>query len=65
MKTNICLSAPARANDHRRLLEQFSTRWKTEYLQNLQEYSTSVNVKNSKPNVQVGDVVILRNEHSP
>ena len=55
-------SLSRRANYNRKVLSQFSHRWKNEYLLNLLE---AYRPKSSRkqPTINVGDVFILRNEH--
>ena len=58
MNTNEALTT--RATYHRNLLKGFTNRWRTEYLQSLQEVSCNKNSKCS--DIQVGEVVLLKDE---
>ena len=66
---NLKSSAPIspltkRAQYHKRLLEQFTNSWKKEYLMSLRETSVFLH-RPSKEIIQVGDIVLLRNESKP
>ena len=52
-----------RAKNHKQLLRQFTFRWKTEYLQGLQEIKT--NERQNQPDFNVGDIVILKDVNTP
>jgi len=55
-------SLSRRANYNRKVLSQFSNRWKNEYLLNLLEaYRPKGSRK--KPVINIGDIFILRNDH--
>ena len=61
MDTNEALTT--RATYHRDLLKGFANRWRTEYLQSLQNVSCKRNSKCS--DIQVGEVVLLKDENTP
>ena len=51
-----------RARYHHRLLTQFTSRWKNEYLLSLLE-AYRPRSGNEEPMIEIGDIVILRNDH--
>ena len=51
------------AKYHKQLLRQFTSRWKTEYLQGLQEIKR--NERQNQPDFNVGDFVILKDFNTP
>ena len=51
-----CVSLTKRVKYHQRLLEQFTNRWRREYLLSLREHHS---VKHPRPQIKVGDVVLL------
>jgi len=57
-------SLTKKAQYHKHLLEQFMNSWKKEYLTSLRETSVSL-YRPSKEIIQVGDIVLLRNEAKP
>lgn len=57
-------SLTKRAQYHKRVLEQFTNSWKSEYLMSLRETSAFIH-RPSKEIIQVGDIVLLRNECKP
>ena len=61
INTNEALTKKVRY--HRNLLCGFTNRWQTEYLQSLQEVSSKPGSKSS--NIEVGEVVIIKDENSP
>ena len=56
-------SLTRRARHHRRLLQHFAKRWKQEYLLGIREV-LSQSSQSKKPDVSVGDIVIVKNEQS-
>ena len=61
MNTNEAFTT--RSKYHRNLLKGFTNRWRTEYLQSLQEVSCNKNSKCS--DIQVGEVVLMKDENTP
>ena len=61
INTNEALTKKVRY--HSNLLRGFTNRWQTEYLQGLQEVSSKLGNKSS--NIEVGEVVIIKDENSP
>ena len=57
-------SLTKKAQYHKRLLEQFTNSWKKEYLTSLRETSVFL-YRPSQEIIQVGDIVLLRNEGKP
>lgn len=57
MSTSVSLTK--RMKYHRRLLEQFTNRWRREYLLSLREHHSVKRRETSRPHVKVGDVVLL------
>ena len=57
-----CVSLTKRMKYHQRLLEQFTNRWRREYLLSLQEHHSVKRRNSSRPHIKVGDVVLLHNE---
>jgi len=51
-----------RGRFHRKLLIQFSCRWRTDYLLSLLE-AYKPRDGNNEPIVEVGDIVVVRNDH--
>ena len=51
-----------RVKYHRRLLEQFTNRWKKEYLLSLREHHSMKHQGSQGPCIKVGDVVLLYDE---
>ena len=56
-------SLTRRAKYHRRLLQEFSKRWKHEYLLGIRE-ATGLSDPSKKPNMSIGDVVVLKDEQT-
>ena len=52
-----------RANYHRKLLQNFTKRWKNEYLLGIREALSST-ITSEKPNIEVGDVVVLKDDQT-
>ena len=52
-----------RANYHRKLLQNFTKRWKNEYLLAIREALSST-ITSEKPNIEVGDVVVLKDDQT-
>ena len=48
---------------HRKLLDNFTKRWRNEYLLDLREVTTT-KVGKDQPHISVGDMVILKNENT-
>ena len=48
---------------HRKLLDNFTKRWRNEYLLDLREVTTT-KVEKGQPHISVGDMVILKNENT-
>ena len=57
-------SLTKKAKSQRRLLEQFTNRWRTEYLLSLRETARVLH-GHDKDTVSVGDVVVLKKESTP
>ena len=51
-----------RSRHHRRLLQQFLQRWKRDYLLSLRENHKVKSRHDKKPDISVGDIVILKND---
>jgi hypothetical protein len=51
-----------RSRHHRRLLQQFLQRWKRDYLSSLRENHKVKSRHDKKPDIFVGDIVILKND---
>ena len=62
VSTNCSLTKKAKSQ--RRLLEQFTNRWRTEYLLSLRETARVLH-GSDKDTISVGDVVVLKNESTP
>ncbi|KAK6181888.1 hypothetical protein SNE40_009666 [Patella caerulea] len=58
-------SLTKRAKYQLRLLTNFTNQWKKEYLTSLFEYSTNRKKENTMQLLKLGDIVILKNDHSP
>ena len=56
------LSLTKRVKYHQRLLEQFTNRWKRDYLLSLREHHSLRNKEGQGPSVKVGDIVLLYDE---
>ena len=56
-------SLTKRAMYHRKLLDNFTKRWRNEYLLDLREVTTN-KVNKGQPHISVGDIVILKNENT-
>ena len=54
-----CVSLTKRVKYHQRLLEQFTNRWRREYLLSLREHHSVKRHEASRPQIKVGDVVLL------
>ncbi|XP_028400806.1 uncharacterized protein LOC114523939 [Dendronephthya gigantea] len=57
-----CKSLTRRAKHHRRILEQFISRWRREYLLSLRENSQNLANSRNIAKIEVGDVVVMMNE---
>ena len=57
-------SLTKKAKHHRNLLQRFTNQWKNEYLLALREQSSSNSRGNRKPEISVGDIVIIRNDQT-
>lgn len=60
ISTNASLTR--RARHHRHLLQQFTVQWRKVYLLNLRERHSQISRNRKGANIDVGDVVILKNE---
>ena len=58
-------SLTKKANHHKHLLIGFTNRWKSEYLQGLQEVSRNNNRQGIKDVIEIGEVVMVKDEGSP
>ena len=56
-------SLTKRAMYHRKLLDNFTKRWRNEYQLDLRELTTT-KVERGQPHISVGDMVILKNENT-
>ena len=56
-------SLTKRAMYHRKLLDNFTKRWRNEYLLDLREVTTN-KISKGQPHISVGDIVILKNENT-
>ena len=57
-----CLSLTKRVKYHQRLLEQFTNRWRKDYLLSLREHHLLRYKEGQGPSVKVGDIVLLYDE---
>ena len=57
-----CMTLTKRVKYHRRLLKQFTNRWKKEYLLSLREHHSMKHQGSQGPCIKVGDVVLLYDE---
>ena len=57
-----CMSLTKRVKYHRRLLEQFTNRWRKDYLLSLREHHSMKHQGTQDPCIKVGDVVLLYDE---
>ena len=57
-----CVSLTKRMKYHQKLLEQFTNRWRREYLLSLREHHSVKHRNSSIPHIKVGDVVLLHDE---
>ena len=58
-------SLTRKVKHHKHLLTGFTNRWKLEYLQGLQEVSHNNNRQGIKDVIEIGEVVIVKDEGSP
>ena len=52
-----------RAKHHKNLLHGFTNRWHIEYFQGIQEVSCNIRRKESKPDIEISEVVVVKNSN--